>query len=85
MLTMQGQKQIERGVIAKVRGEEMSAAQRLLPAPGRGQPQYITSEIDTLLAGRVRITFELHQYSHGRHTFWHWCGRGAEQLEQPAG
>lgn len=82
---MQNQNQIERGVIAKVRGEEMSAAQRLLPPPERGQPQYITSEIDTLLAGRVRITFELQRYSHGRNHFWHWCGRGAVQLEQPAG
>lgn len=82
---MQNQNQIERGVIAKVRGEEMSAAQRLLPTPTRDQPQYITSEIDTLLAGRVRITFELQRYSHGRNHFWHWCGRGAVQLEQPAG
>ncbi|MBO1034242.1 hypothetical protein INR38_09100 [Delftia sp. SD018] len=82
---MQNQHQIERGVIAKVRGEEMSAAQRLLPPPERGQPQYITSEIDTLLAGRVRITFELQRYSHGRNQFWHWVGRGAEQLELSAG
>lgn len=82
---MQNQSQIERGVIAKVRGEEMSAAQRLLPIAGRGQPQYITSEIDTLLAGRVCITFELQTYGHGRHRFWHWVGKGAEQLEQPAG
>ena len=42
------QNPIERGVIAKVRGEEMSAAQRLLPPPTRDQPQYITSEINTL-------------------------------------
>ncbi len=79
------QNPIERGVIAKVRGEEMSAAQRLLPVAGRDQPQQITCEIDTLLAGRVRITFELQRYSHGRNHFWHWCGRGAVQLEQPAG
>src|SRR5256885_12679171 len=56
---MQNHNQIERGVIAKVRGEEMSAAQRLLPVAGREQPQQITCEINTLLAGRVRITFEL--------------------------
>lgn len=82
---MQSNNQIERGVIAKVRGEEMSAAQRALPAPTRDQPQYITSEINTLLAGRVRITFELQMYGHGRHRFWHWVGKGAVQLEQPAG
>lgn len=82
---MQGSNQIERGVIAKVCGEEMSAAQRLLPVAGRDQPQQITCEIDTLLVGRVRITFELQRYSHGRNHFWHWCGRGAVQLEQPAG
>lgn len=82
---MQGSNQIERGVIAKVRGEEMSAAQRLLPVAGRDQPQQITCEIDTLLVGRVRITFELQRYSHGRNHFWHWCGRGAVQMEQPAG
>jgi len=68
-----------------VRGEEMPVTQRLLPAPGRGHPQYITSEIDALLAGRVRITFELQNYSHRRNTFWHWCGRDAVQLDQPAG
>ncbi|AOV00579.1 hypothetical protein [Delftia tsuruhatensis] len=79
------QNPIERGVIAKVRGEEMSAAQRLLPVAARGQPQQITCEIDTLLAGRVRISFELQRYSHGRNQFWHWVGRGAEQLELPAG
>ncbi|EZP56422.1 hypothetical protein [Delftia sp. RIT313] len=79
------QNPIERGVIAKVRGEEMSAAQRLLPVPGRGQLQYVTSEVDTLLAGRVCITFELQMYGHGRHRFWHWVGKGAVQLEQPAG
>jgi len=82
---MQSNNQIERGVIAKVRGEEMSAAQRALPTPTRDQPQYITIEIDTLLAGRVCITFELQMYGHGRHRFWHWVGKGAEQLEQPAG
>ncbi len=79
------QNPIERGVIAKVRGEEMSAAQRLLPVPGRGQPQYVTSEVDNLLAGRVCITFELQMYGHGRHRFWHWVGKGAVQLEQLAG
>ena len=82
---MHNQNQVERGVIAKVRGEEMSAAQRALPPPTRDQPQYITSEINTLLAGRVRITFELQMYGHGRHRFWHWVGKGAVQLEQPAG
>ncbi|SOE35901.1 hypothetical protein [Delftia acidovorans] len=82
---MQSNNQIERGVIAKVRGEEMSAAQRALPTPTRDQPQYITNEINTLLAGRVRITFELQMYGHGRHRFWHWVGKGAVQLEQPAG
>ncbi|PJO39305.1 hypothetical protein CTI10_004275 [Delftia acidovorans] len=82
---MHNQNQIERGVIAKVRGEEMSTAQRLLPVAGREQPQQITSEINTLLAGRVRITFELQMYGHGRHRFWHWVGKGAVQLEQPAG
>ncbi|MFG0641434.1 hypothetical protein [Delftia sp. WSY_22] len=82
---MQSNNQIERGVIAKVRGEEMSAAQRALPTPTRDQPQYITSEINTLLAGHVRITFELQMYGHGRHRFWHWVGKGAVQLEQPAG
>ncbi|MGQ8875968.1 hypothetical protein ACUTR7_00550 [Delftia sp. NA_296.1] len=79
------QNPIERGVIAKVRGEEMSTAQRLLPVAGREQPQQITCEINTLLAGRVRITFELQMYGHGRHRFWHWVGKGAVQLEQPAG
>lgn len=63
----------------------MSTAQRLLPVAGREQPQQITCEINTLLAGRVRITFELQMYGHGRHRFWHWVGKGAVQLEQPAG
>jgi len=33
----------------------------------------------------VRITFELQMYGHGRHRFWHWVGKEAVQLEQPAG
>ncbi|MEQ6309849.1 hypothetical protein ACF8OH_27335 [Delftia sp. WSY_9] len=79
------QNQIEGGVISKVAGEEMSAAMRSLPSAGPLQTELITCDINTLLVGHVRITFECQRYRYGRNTFWHWCGKRAIQLEQPAG
>jgi hypothetical protein len=73
---------LDNGVLARVRGEEIGAASQTLPRPGPDQPKHMTVDIDTVNAGRVRLTFHLSSYKRPRkQQFWYWLAKRADPLD----
>lgn len=71
------------GILAHVRGPDVSAGHAHLPRPG---PEQSTTPrravvLDVAELGLVRITYELHWYRHRKNHFWHWIAVHAERAE----
>lgn len=47
------------GCLGRVTGPELGAALKTLPTAGRESPASITTDIDTMMLGRVRLTYTL--------------------------
>lgn len=47
------------GCLGRVTGPELGAALKTLPPAGRESPATITADIDTMMLGRVRLTYAL--------------------------
>lgn len=47
------------GCLGRVTGPELGAALKALPPAGRESPASITTDIDTMMQGRVRLTYAL--------------------------
>jgi hypothetical protein len=76
---------MQNGILGSVPGETVAAASRLLPpadaaAPGARK----TVEIDgPAWVGRVRITFEVLRWKHGKNRFTGWTAVHAERVMTP--
>lgn len=70
----------DNGVLALVKGEDISAAMGLLPAPGAGAPPLAQSSIVTGNLGTVALDFRLTVHKHGRNRHWFWVATHAAQV-----
>lgn len=69
------------GCILHVTGPELGAALKTLPTAGRESPASITTDIDTMMLGRVRLTYALHKSNmHRWATQYFWGTVHAEVL-----
>ena len=69
------------GCLLHVTGLELGAALKTLPTAGRESPASITTDIDTMMLGRVRLTYALHKSNmHRWATQYFWGTVHAEVL-----
>lgn len=71
------------GILTQVGGQHIASASLQLPAASQAEqdePQRtVTVEVPDL--GRVRITFQLNTYRHGKSRHWHWLAVRADRAE----
>lgn len=74
----------ERGINAHLAAEYIGAGMRQLPTPGPAEKEPIRSVIvEVPQFGKVKITYKLSSYKHGRSRFWHWTLGRADVVEEP--
>lgn len=70
-----------KGCLSRVTGAEIGAASMALPRPDAKSPPITTIESDSVMLGRVRLTFELQEVNeHRRAKHFFWRAIHAEQI-----
>ena len=76
----------ESGVLARVPGQYIAQASKVLPDPACALDDEMTVEIDAERVGRVRLTFRKQRYSRplGKVSYFSWLCRHAENVADPS-
>lgn len=69
------------GLLAYVSGDLLGAAAATLPKAAEGEPERRQVDLDVPGRGRMRITYRLNTYRHGRSRRWHWVAERADLVE----
>lgn len=71
---------VDKGILVKVRGDDIAAGSHLLPPAGSEQPARLSTVVDTPNLGRVRITYRLNKSPRRHAQLWFWTACHAECL-----
>lgn len=72
----------DNGILALIPGDTVGGSSSELPPAGPDQAAQPVHQVVTLVpnVGRVRITYRLSSYRHGKSRYWHWVAEHAERV-----
>ena len=62
----------DKGILVKIRGDDISAGSQMLPLAGPGLPSELSAVVDTQDFGKVRITYRLKSSPRKKTGLWFW-------------
>jgi hypothetical protein len=74
---------VDRGILVKIRGDDISAGLKLLPVARDGQPPELSAVVDTPDFGKVRITYRLKRSPRRMSNLWFWTACHAVAVPSP--
>lgn len=72
-----------KGILTWLAGGIISGGSMELPPAGPEQPESAQAVVDAAHLGKVRITYALKSYKHGRSKHWHWVAVRADRAGDP--
>lgn len=63
---------LDKGILVKILGEDISRGMAQLPQPGPDQPAKMQAVIEVAHYGRVRITYRLNRSPRRKVNLWFW-------------
>jgi hypothetical protein len=74
---------VDKGILGKIRGDDIAAGSHMLPKAGPGQPPELVAVVDTPGFGKVRITYRLKRSPRRMSGLWFWTACHAVALPSP--
>lgn len=74
---------VDKGILVKIRGDDIAAGGQMLPTAGPGQPPELAAVVDTPGFGKVRITYRLKSSPRKKTGLWFWTAFHAVVVPSP--
>ena len=74
---------VDKGILVKIRGDDIAAGGQMLPTAGPGQPPELAAVVDTPGFGKVRITYRLKRSPRRMSSLWFWTACHAVAVPSP--